>query len=62
MESLTEYTDAYLDFHRHSPEAYEMVLTVMHRWEWTIDLATDRAKEDLFVPDNVIQVDFRPKA
>lgn len=62
MESLTEISDTYLDYHKHTPEAYARVLEIMNHWEFMLELNTRRAKEELYVPSNVIEVDFQAKA
>lgn len=53
-------TDNYLDFHGHSPEAYETVAGVLTKFDHMVTLATQRALESLELPpDNVIYLDSR---
>ena len=48
--SLTETSDRYLDYHGHSQEAYEHVKRVLDCWEFSVDLARQRAEEKLELP------------
>lgn len=57
FQGLQNAMDRYLDIHGHSDEAYVRVTDIMHKWEFMIGLATQRAMSQLFyenLPDNVI--------
>lgn len=52
---LLEYTDTYLNHHRHSQAAYEHVMEVLNRFDFMVDLARERAVRELQVPiSNVV--------
>lgn len=54
---ITPQADAYLDYHRHSAEAYDHVAQVIAKTEHMVNLAMQRATDELAIPStNVISL------
>lgn len=51
---VTEATDRYLDYSKHSQEAYEHANHVLGAFEFAVQLATQRALEQLEIPEAVV--------
>lgn len=55
---VTAQVERFLDHNNHSLEALQHVKQTLEAYEWFISLATQRAITALYIPENVVQVEF----
>lgn len=55
---LTNHTDAFLDYYKHSAAAYERVGSVLGKFEFMVDLASTRAIDALPIPTECVIIQF----
>lgn len=57
LTRLTDHSDAYLEYYHNTAQANDNVMRAMSKWYHMVELATERAIEELSLPDsNVYQM------
>lgn len=57
LTRLTDHSDAYLEYYHNTQQANENVMRAMSKWYHMVELATERAIEELELPpSNVYQM------
>jgi hypothetical protein len=59
LTRLTAQADRFLEHYHNTEEANAIVMRAMSKWYAMVNLATDRAIEELYVPENVIPMQPR---